>query len=221
MSKNTRNRILLTAVAALLLVVVAVGGTLAWLQDDTTAITNTFTDSALDIELDEEQDTDDNRAESFKMVPGADIAKRPFVKVATGSEACYVYVVITETGSITVNGTTYTFDDYLSYAIASGWTIVEGTKKPNATDATKSNDTYVIGRAVNTTEMGTEINILDGNEVTVNSTVTKAMMDALNADNYPTLKFQAYAIQSANLTDGTNTINDVTAAWALAKPASN
>lgn len=46
MSKNTRNRILLTAVAALLLVAVAVGGTVAYLNATSNAVVNTFTPSS-------------------------------------------------------------------------------------------------------------------------------------------------------------------------------
>ena len=56
MSKNTRTRILLTAVAALLLVAMTVGGTLAWLQDTSDTVENTFTASNIDVELDEIQD---------------------------------------------------------------------------------------------------------------------------------------------------------------------
>ena len=191
MSKNTRNRILLTALAALLLVTLTIGGTVAWLQDKTEAVVNVFTGSDVDIDLDE------TTGNSYKMVPSVEITKNPKVTVNVGSEACYVFVKIQETGSVTVDDETYTFDDFLTYAIADGWTTdVEGSKTDTA------NDTYVIGKAVDATTAegatAVELPILAGNKVTTKSDVAKKMMDALTTENQPKLTFTAYAIQQAN-----------------------
>ena len=205
MSKNTRTRILLVAVAALLLVTLTVGGTLAWLADSTSEIVNTFTHSTIDVELDETTGT------NYEMVPSVDIAKDPKVTVKAGSEASYVFVVVTETGSVTIgegdDSVTYTFDDFLEYAIATGWEFVADTSK------TEENDVYVLGRAVAETTADTPYAILENNKVSTKDDVTKEMMDALTAANYPKLTFQAYAIQQANGNDTTDGLFTMAEAW--------
>ncbi len=192
MSKNTRNRILLTAVAALLLVVMTVGGTLAWLTDSTGEVVNTFTPTDVDIELNETLPA----GKTAEMVPSVDISKNPSVTVKSGSEASYVYVVVEEIGVIN----DWTFDDYLEYSYATGWELVASTSKTE-----DKNDVYVLGRAVAETTADTSFDILANNKVTTKSGVTKAMMDAVTDANHPQLSFQAYAIQQANGT-GTFTI---------------
>lgn len=86
MSKNTRNRILLTALAALLLVVVAVGGTVAYLKSTTATITNTFSPAGIKIDLTETLNTDsDNDGTNDKwtahLIPGKEYKKDPIVSV--------------------------------------------------------------------------------------------------------------------------------------------
>lgn len=189
MSKNTRTRILLTAVAALLLVTMAVGGTLAWLTDSTATIINTFTESDVDIDLTETLPAN----KTAKMVPGTTIDKNPAVEVKAGSEACYVFVKIEKS-------TNKAFDDYLTYTIAEGWTEI--------------GNTGVYWRQVDaaTAADGEAYDVLAGNKVSVKKGVTKEMMDELTSANYPTLTFTAYAVQSANLD-----VTDISDIWALAQ----
>lgn len=72
---------------ALTLVLVGViGGTVAWLTDTTESVVNTFTDSDIDITLEE------TTGEDYKMVPGYTISKDPQVTVETSSEKCYLFV---------------------------------------------------------------------------------------------------------------------------------
>ena len=186
MSKNTRNRILLTAVAALLLVTMAVGGTIAWLQDYTEPVTNTFTTSNIDITLDE--DTTD-----YKMVPGNAIAKDPHVTVIDNSEACYVFVKIDK-----ANG----YDTYLEdYDVADGWTHYTG-EAPDPYEASE-----VFYRIVPTSTKDEVFYILKGGEngvntngqVVVQTGVNNTQMDTAKT-TAPTLTFTAYAVQQANLT---------------------
>ena len=182
-------KVLVLLLAVVLLLGSTIGGTLAYLQMKTSDVVNTFTTSDVSITLTETQP--ENR--TAKMVPGAAIAKDPKVSVGAGSEDCYVYVKIAKSDN---------FDTYMSYEAAEGWTEVE------------TGDGYVvIGR---TAKAGDEFKILKGDEVQVKASVTKDQMTLANANN-PTLTFTAYAIQSANLKDGDTAINDVTAAWALAK----
>ena len=166
-------KILAMALAALLLVAVSVAGTVAFLTDTSSTLTNTFTESDVDIELSE------TTGETYKMVPGAEISKNPKVTVTADSEACYVFVKL-------VKSTDKAFDDYLTYTIAEGWTELDGVDG-------------VYYRSVSDTDAAQEFAVLNGDKVEVKDGVTKAMMDALTTANYPKLTITAYAVQSANL----------------------
>lgn len=190
--------------ALVLVLGIAIGGTIAWLTDTTDAVVNTFTSSDVDIDL-TETDTDKN----FQMIPGCTIAKDPTVTVDTDSEDCYVFVQITEDLNawedfkVKENDVERdpVFKDYLDYTIAAGWTKLE-------------TGVYYREVAKNATER--TFSVLDGNKVIVSGDVTKAMMDELEVvADYPTLTVQAFAIQKANGTgaDGTTTNFTVEQAW--------
>ncbi len=164
--KNTK-RILLAAVAALLLVAVSVGGTLAWLTASTQTITNTFSPSDINITLAETTGTE------YKMVPGATIEKNPKVTVVAGSEDCWLFVKVEKSGN---------FDAFMTYTMADGWTPLTGVDG-------------VYYRQVAASSADQDFNVLNNNEVTVLNTVTKGDMTGLTEATYPTLKFTAYAIQ--------------------------
>lgn len=190
MSKNTRNRILLTAVAALLLVTMAVGGTMAFLTSQTKQVENTFTPSTIDVTIDEEGATtaeDGSKEKEFKMVPGNDIAKKPVVTLATGSENAWVFVKVVESDNV---------DTFLTYSIDStNWKELEGVEGVYYKENVAA---------------GTSLDVLTDDKVTVISTVTNEQMKALTSDTYPTLTFYAYAVQYANVVD-------VADAWKLAQ----
>ena len=200
----------------------AVGGTLAWLTDSTTEVTNTFTTSDVDIDLTETKGGDNKE---FQMVPGHTIAKDPKVTVSAGSQPCWLFVKVEETiGSINVGETQYGFDDFISYKLLfddastsdvednSGfWTAGTGTDEGG--NGIPTNVYYK--KIVNTGEGANAgdpllsdvvFNIIgynDGtqdivNKVLVNSTVTKEMMNAVTTGengNQPKLTFQTAAIQ--------------------------
>ena len=202
MSKNTRTRILLTAVAALLLVVMAVGGTLAWLVDTASPVTNTFTASDIKITLNETVPAN----KEAKMVPGNDIAKDPFVTLDNPSEKSYLYVEIVENNVA----------NFLTYTVNSNWVKMEGVTGPNDgqmyyyKEAVEAGDTkyYIL-----TGKTGVDSNnaSLANGFVTVQNTVKDEDMNPTSGTfNKPTLTFYAYAIQSANT-------GDQAAAWALLK----
>lgn len=218
--------------ACVLLVGGVIGGTLAWLTADGGSVTNTFTESDIDIKL-EETKPEDKKA---PMVPGWTIEKDPKVTVEDGSEDCWLFVKITES-------TTPDLDAYISYAIAAGWEIVEPTNT-SGTLATISTlaDEIVIGRKVYkddtikefsilgageyTDPMGTDSDTTDDftitwgeNQVCVKPSVTEQMMEAITT-NKPTLSFQAYAVQLFKTnSDGNkaNTEDEFTAAEAWAR----
>lgn len=173
---------ILTICAAVVLVLGIVAGTVAWLQDQTDPVVNTFTIGNIDIDL-EETTTD------YKMVPGSTIAKDPFVTVEGGSEECYLFVKVTES-------TDPVLDDYITYSIANGWTLLDNT-------------TDVYYRVVSASETDQVFGVLTNDQVTVKNTVTKEMMDALEqSGKNPTLTFKAYAVQKENVADAAT-------AWAM------
>ncbi len=152
--------------AIALVVVGAVAGTVAWLTDKTPSVTNTFTTSDINIELKETKN-------HFQMIPGWDIEKDPKVTVKADSEACYLFVKLEKSAD---------FDTFMTYEMAEGWTALPG------------ND-GVFYREVAAATADTTYEVLRDNQVTVKDEVTKAQMNALTADTYPTLTVTAYASQ--------------------------
>lgn len=126
--------------------------------------------------------------EDFKMVPGSTIAKDPKVTVVAGSENCWLFVKIDESTVL---------DTYISYTVASGWTPLTG----------------VDGVYYREASAGDTFSVLAGDTVTVNNTVTKELMDALEVTGatQPTLTFTAYAVQKEN-------VGTAAEAWAKLNP---
>ena len=154
-----------------------IGGTMAWLTDETPGIVNTFTDSDIEITLTETGA--ENNANSYKMVPGYTISKDPKVKVLKGSEKCYLFVKLEKSEN---------FDSFLTYEIATGWTQL--------TDAEGKNVDGVYYRTVEASDADQEFEVLANNQVTVKGEgVTKEMMNALTEQTYPKLTVTAYASQ--------------------------
>ena len=155
--------------ALTLLVVGVVAGTLAWLTAKSDVVTNTFTTSDIKVELKE------TNGPEYKMIPGYTISKDPTATVLDGSEECYLFVKLDKSAS---------FDTYLEYVIADGWTKLDGV------------DT-VYYRVVDgtTNQIGTAYSVLKNNQVTVKGEVTKAMMDGLTTETLPKLTITAYASQ--------------------------
>lgn len=160
----------LAALAAVALALgCVIGGTMAWLTAQTAPVINTFTTSDIGVTLTE------RTGPSYKMIPGWTITKDPVVTVTTGSEDCWLFVKLDKS----TNYETYLED----YTIADGWTSVE-------TDvyARKVTDTTTFAK-------GAAIQILQGNQITVKSSVTKEQMERLSPSDYPTLTITAYATQ--------------------------
>lgn len=179
--KNTKK--LIVAIAALsILLCCAVGGTLAYLRDVSKTVTNTFTYGDINITLDESENL------NLKMIPGGTIAKDPIVTVKANSEECYLFVKIDATEKLS---------DYLSYELADGWIEL-------------SSGSGVYYRIVASATTDATFPILKNNQVTVKTTVTKEMMEAVKANaKLVELSFTAYAVQKEN-------VADVTTAWSIA-----
>lgn len=170
---------LLVAMAVVLLIGCVAGGTLAWLTSTPDAVTNTFTNSDITITLEETSTSTTAVEHNYKMIPGWTITKDPKVTVKVGSEKCYVFVKVTKSTN---------FDKFMSYDIADDWTQL--------VDKDQNNVTGVYYRIVDeAAEMGVPYSVLKNDKVSVRDNVTKEDMNALTPTTYPTLTFQAAAIQ--------------------------
>lgn len=204
---------MIAALSVILVLLVGVAGTLAYLQVKTGSVQNTFAPSNIDLTLAETAtEGGSTTANTYKMIPGVKIDKDPKVTVKADID-CYVFVEVTETAN---------FDTYMTYAIASGWKLfntTSGAVTEIAADA-DLDGTYVLFREVSAdvAKDGEEFGVLAGNQVMVPYTVTKTQMNELyNADgtvitaNQPKLTFTAYAIQKAGFED------NLAGAWAKAQ----
>lgn len=195
--KNSGMKVAATLLAIVLLISCAVGGTIAWLMDSTKEVTNTFTVGDINIDLTEAGTSAKNTPftkDDFKIVPGATEEKDPEVTVKAGSEACYVFVKVTESNNET--GTENL--KYVTWEIADGWTELPGK-------------TGVYYRSYNATGDET-YSVLDGDQVTYSGELTKTQLETA-ATTKPSLAFTAYAVQMAN---GTQTFSPEEA-WAIAQ----
>ena len=177
---KARNRIkpLLTLCCALLLVAAGVFGTLAYLTG-TDTVNNTFTVGNVKITLDEAKVTTDGtpvegadrvKANEYHLLPGHTYTKDPTVTVKANSEACWLFVKVTESANL---------DDFITYAIATGWTELEAGVYYREVPASAADQTF---------------SVLAGDAVTVKSDVTRTMLETAKTDA-PTLTFKAYGIQ--------------------------
>ncbi len=170
-----------------------IGGTIAWISTSTDPVVNTFTWGDIEITLTE-------TITEFKMVPGNDIDKDPVVGVLADSEACWLFVQITESDN---------FDDFMTYNVADGWTPLE------TYDGTEKVTVWYREVSAEVAEAGTGENpyqVLAGDKVTVLDTVEKADFDALTEATKPTLTFVAYAVQKDN-------VDTAAEAWDIAVPS--
>ena len=181
--RSVSSRAFIALLALVLVIGCVAGGTVAWLVAKTEPVVNTFTYGNIDITLTETTGT------SYKIIPGTDITKNPKVTVKGGSEACWLFVKVEESGTFVA--------DKVTYAIDNGWTPLEGEKG-------------VYYREVAAVTADTDFSVLEGNKITVKDTLTKGDIKDIAATN-PTLKITAYAVQQEN-------IKDAAAAWKAANP---
>lgn len=186
--RNSSKKALAMLLSLVLVIGCVAGGTLAWLTATSNEVNNVFTTSDIGVTLEESDDL------NLKMVPGWTITKDPKATVTTGSEDCYLFVKVEKSAN---------FDDFMTYAIAEGWTEL-------------SDDVYYMifdsKDAENENEMGTAYSVLKDDQVKVKDTVTKEDMKALTDDSKPNLSFTAYAVQ---LYRENGTQFTATEAWAM------
>lgn len=190
-SKRNSSKKALAMLLSLVLVIGCVaGGTLAWLTATSNEVNNVFTTSDIGVTLEESDDL------NLKMVPGWTITKDPKATVTAGSEDCYLFVKVEKSAN---------FDDFMTYAIADGWTELPDTDGVYYMVFDSQND-------ANENEMGTAYSVLKYDQVKVKDSVTKEAMKALTDNTKPTLSFIAYAVQ---LYRENGTQFTATEAWAM------
>lgn len=193
-----KKKTLALLLSVVLVIGVVAGSSLAWLTAKDEPVVNVFTPSNIEITLTEDTKTHDETTDyRFKMVPGDTFAKDPKVKVETGSEACWLFVAITESENL---------DTFITYDVANGWTQLEVTK-----DGVTTKYENIYWRSVGGNDINKDFYILAGQGdgelkngcVTVNTTVTKSDMETIiddpSTETQPTLTFNACAVQSAHL----------------------
>ena len=185
-SNGISARVLVMAVALTLIIGGIIGGSVAWLTAKTDSVVNTFTVGDINITLDESENLD------LKMVPGKTITKDPKVTVTGGSETCWLFVKVEKSNNL---------NDFISYSIATGWIELE-------------NENGVYYREVAASDKNQSFDVISGNSVTVNTTVTKTMLNGLADATKPTLTFTAYAVQKDNIADAST-------AWSKLFPSTN
>ncbi|MCR5010098.1 MAG: SipW-dependent-type signal peptide-containing protein [Clostridia bacterium] len=190
-------------ILALVLVLgLAVGGTIAYLTSSTDEVVNTFTIGKVEIDLyehplkvDADGKTDGKTidttkdpvkaVEGYQMMPGRELQKDPTVEVKTGSEDCWVFVKVTEANNALTSDAT---KKYINWTVdTANWEVVDADNNVYGSKVVKS--------------AGDTVAVLTDDKVTVSQEVTSA--DTAT----PTLTFIAYAVQA----EGFDT---AAAAWA-------
>ena len=214
--KSLNMKPLAVLLALTLLVGCAVGGTIAWLTAETEDVENTFTIGDINIDLTETSTTTSASGEikkGYHFVPGDTLAKDPKVTVLANSEDCYLFIKVTSANN--------SCGDVASIV---NWTIrdLETSATPDPTTkwvpytpaAIETGVSYYY-RTVSKDDADQVFYILTGGEVdtngqvTISPEVTKEMVETINAAK-PVLKFDAAAVQTANIVDeGTKSAVDV------------
>lgn len=192
---------ILTVISLVLVVAMSVAGTLAFLKVNTTPVVNTFSPSNIDLTLVETPvNGGTEKANSYKMIPGAELTKDPKVTVTADIDT-YVFVEVNKINDV---------DTFLTWAVdektdanPNGWTKLQEGVYYRAVSAAAAAD-------------GESFYVLAGNKVTVKDSVLEDHMATLYNDNgsvkttaLPQLTFTAYAVQQQGL--------DVAQAWVQAQ----
>ena len=196
-NKFFASKLVLISTALTLVICSAIGGTIAWLVAKTEPVVNTFTYGDINITLEEKdtnKDGDNNpNTNNYPILPGNPIEKDPKVTFLANSENAWLFVKLEKTSN---------FDNFMTYDIAEGWTVLDGTV-----------DVYY--RIVDKADKDAEFYVVKDNTINVKEEVTKDMLNALDkngANNYPKLTVTAYAVQRD---DNIDAIDTAKKAWDL------
>lgn len=180
---NTRKlrKAIMTLCAALLLVSLSIGATLAYLTSTSNVVTNTFTAGNVTITLDEAKvdeygvpvaNAARGTGNEYKLIPGHTYTKDPTVHVVAGSEDCWLFVKVE-------NGLGEDEDTIVTQMNTNGWTLVADETNVYAYKETVSAEENVV--VFNTFT-------LDGDADVVNLTSAQIVITAyaVQADSFTT-----------------------------------
>ena len=184
---KNRKKTLLMSLAAVLLVVAGVFGTLAYLTSTTKTVKNTFTVGNVNIDLDEaavdvygnELMGEDRRTENeYKLIPGYKYVKDPKVTVKSGSDKSYVYVKVVNTlGELE---TAEADETIAAQLVKNKWEPVKGNLN--------------VYRHTETHEGGKELHVFDTFKL------KEGPADGFNEDAPDPITIEAFAIQADDIT---------------------
>lgn len=221
--KSVSMKVVVLLLAVVLLIGCVAGGTLAYLMDKSSTVTNTFVVGDIGTLTLKENGTEaSNNTNSFNIVPGVDIAKNVTVSYSYTDNAndnlddvaVYVFVKVAAVNwdvDDTGDGATYKKysieNNLLSWSIADGWTYL-----------TTEDGARVYYREVAANASLTDVPVIaalsgegEAKHIDVSSDIAKTNVSTV-ATKAGNIVFSAYATQQ----DG---FNDATAAWAVAKTA--
>lgn len=183
---STTKKLTIAVVALALSLVLVVGGTLAYLVAESNSVTNTFTYGDVQIEL---WETDLSGKKTDKgvvypnIVPGDAVDKNPTVTVTANSEACYVYVMVT-------NGMVLDGKTIATYTPNSAWTKV---------GESGTTSLYCYNEIVPKADTNTDLTAVF-NELTFDSALTVSDIEKLKENADAKITVNAYAHQADNTT---------------------
>lgn len=202
-------RILVTLVAAVLLMAVTVAGTLAYLQATTDAVVNTFTYGKVnfaglgldetDVDVYGVKDGDERvRENDYKLLPGHTYTKDPTVHILAGSEPCWVFIKV-ENGIANIEDSANTIAAQMT---TNGWLPLKDA------DGNDVANVYYYKEIIDLRETETNRDL----QIFANFKLTNSLDEAaIQTYEGAEIWIDAYLIQSDNLTSAA-------AAWAVAQP---
>jgi len=187
--------------ACVLILGVAIGGTVAWLVDVTDEVENIFTIGDITIELweneyvpatntlNDEVKVNAGEINNYPFLPGDVMPKNPTVTVKGGSEACYLFVKVTADkntfGDPAKNVLNYEVDTAVWTQLEVDGVPVPGVYFKELPQATNSDTNY---------------SVLSSEQVSVDENITKSHAEGMKT-NKPNLSFKAAAVQHKNIAD--------------------
>ena len=197
----------LTVILALVLVVVmSVAGTVAYLTS-TDTVTNTFSVGNVQIKLDEAKANPDGslvanadrvKANSYKLLPGHTYNKDPMVTVLNGSESSYIKMTVTFSKANELDAI-FDPDGATLTTIFNGYDISNWTYKGNTKNAAENTRTYEFWykEAVAAPDGNVALDALF-DSITVPGSITNEQLKTIEG---MTITVNAYAIQADGFTD--------------------
>lgn len=216
-----KKKVLLIAVAMILVCALSIAGTVAFLTKTATPVTNTFVASATpsnfvdDLTLNEyniEADgnggynkltTTNTSGNNYTIVPGVELPKHAFVHLArTNTTPAFLFIEV-------VNPLD---EDVFTYSIDSRWVKLDGVTGP------QGGAVYVLGTKSSETVTGTVLNAMNANYDILTDNIVTVKDNATPAASV-SMSFYAYVTQATVVSAGNNTTDPATVFNACFKPS--